>query len=371
MLDHERFMNEHPDVKEWLKDRPENTQKVFGRAVKLFCEATHTTPEQWRNLDKFQARDQAWKYISTKTVENPSVASNVMAALKSFYRNKSGEALPFDSLRGGKHAFHVRLKKAALEHIPSKVEMYKLIDFARSPRDKAILFVLFQSGVRVNVIQHLRLKDVIGQIDRDVIQLKITPELDHKLRNRDIDFYWTFLNGEGVESLRHYINIAHKPEKRKPEKPLFFTSGAKAISQSYILRIVKNAAENAGLDPHSIWVHTIRKAFRKVLTQSQIDDDTKEQLMGHVLKGSRQAYYDNKDADTIQKLYEQCNFSREIPKSEIQKLVKNEVSQDMKIEALEAELKKTKKTLLTFMEDVVEALGKENVQFRGEKPTEA
>jgi predicted nuclease with TOPRIM domain len=54
--------------------------------------------------------------------------------------------------------------------------------------------------------------------------------------------------------------------------------------------------------------------------QGDIDDDSKEMMMGHVLKGSRQAYFDGKDVETMQKEYEKCNFTREVPKSEITKI---------------------------------------------------
>jgi len=313
-----KFVEDHEDVKAWLKDRPENTQRVFARELKSFCEALCISPEEWRNLDKFKARDQAWQYIKTKTAENPAVATTLMVALKSFYRNKDGEALPFDSARGGKHYFHARLKKAALEHIPNKTEMYQIIDMAAHLRDKSILMFLFQTGVRVNVIQHLKLKDIIDQLDQDTFMLKITPELDFKLRGRDIPYYYTFLNGEGAETLKRYVALAHKKMNR--EAYLFYTRSGLPISQAYVLMIVKNCVRKAGLNPQSMWTHSIRKSFRKIVRQAEIDDDDKEELMGHVIKGSRQSYYDNKDVDTILTAYRKCNFTREVPKSEIDKL---------------------------------------------------
>jgi len=318
MREHEKFMEQYPEVKAWLKDRPENTQRIFARELKAFCAELCIGPVEWRNLDKFKARDMAWRYIATKTANNPSVANTCMVALKSFYRNKDGEALPFDSARGGKHYFHVGLKKGAIEHIPNKTDMYQIIDMASSLRDKAILLTLFQSGVRVNVIQHLRLKHVADQLDKDVITLKITPDLDWKLRSRDIPFYYTFINGEGAETLKRYIALAHK--QRELDSPLFSTSGHEAISQSYVLRIVKNCCRKAGLDPQTMWTHSLRKAFRKIVRQTDMDDDDKEQLMGHAIKGSRQSYYDKNETDIILAAYQKCNFAREIPKSEVTKL---------------------------------------------------
>ena len=317
-LEYENFIEQHGDVKAWLKDRPSNTKRIFIRELKTFCDELAISPEEWRNLDRVSARNMAWKFISTKTVSSPSVAMTTMATLKSFYRNKDGEALPFDSVRGGKHYFHMTSKKAAKEHMLSKMETYQIIDMASSLRDKAILLFLFQTGVRVNVIEHLTLKDVVDQLDKEVIALRITGDLDHKLRSRDIPFYYTFANGEACETLRRYVSLAHKV--RRLDRPLFPTSGNKAISQCYILRIVKKCCKKAGLDDTTIWTHSLRKAFRKVVRQADVDDDSKEMMMGHVLKGSRQAYFDGKDTETMQKEYQRCNFTREIPRSETDKL---------------------------------------------------
>ena len=75
-------------------------------------------------VNKFTARDLAWKFVKPKISEHSAVAKNTLASLKSWYRNKNGEQLPFDSGRGGKHYLHVRIKKASTEHIPNKKEMF-------------------------------------------------------------------------------------------------------------------------------------------------------------------------------------------------------------------------------------------------------
>ena len=314
------FIEEHPLVEDWLKNRPSHTKRQFAARLQRFCKAINITPEEWRSLDKFEARDLAWKHVQNKIADHPSTANVTLITLKSWYRNKDGEELPFDSNRGGKHYFHIRRQKAALEHIPDKKEMYQIIDMASSLRDKAFLLFLFQTGVRVNVLEHSNYGLVADQLDQDIIPLKITAKLDHKLRSRDIPFYYTFLNGEGVETLRQYCKVTHK--KRDLNSPLFTTRGYRPVSQSYILKVVKMCVKRAGLNPATIWTHNIRKAFRKIVRQTNIDDDDKEQLMGHVIPGSRASYFDKKDIPLIMKAYEQCNFSRELPESEVAKLRK-------------------------------------------------
>jgi len=314
----ELYIEQHSEVKAWLQNRPVETKRSFALRLQNFCEAIDMSPEEWRQLDKIEARDLAWQFVKPSIAEHPSVAKITLTALKNWYRNLNGEVLPFDSTRGGKHYFHITRKKAALEHIPSKSEMYQIVDMTSSLRDKSMLLLLFQAGVRVNTLEHLTYGDVADQLDKDIIVLKITGRLDHKLRGRDIPFYYTFLNGEGAETLRQYCKVKHKD--RANEKPLFYTWGNKPISQKWILKIVKICVKRAGFNPTTMWTHTIRKAFRKIVRQTDIDDDDKEQLMGHVIHGSREAYFDKKDVSLIMKAYQKCNFSRELPESEMAKL---------------------------------------------------
>jgi integrase len=349
MLKYEKFIQEHTEVEAWLRNRPVQTRRKFAGNLRRFCEAMNVSPEEWRSLDKFEARDLAWQYIQPLISEHSSVAAGALTALKSWFRNKNGEQLPFDSGRGGKHYFHVKYKKRATEHIPNKKEMYQIVDMTSSLRDKAILLFLFQSGCRVNVLEHIKYGDVADQLDQqDTITLKITGDLDHKLRSRDIPFYYTFVNGEGAETLKQYCKLKHK--RAIKDRPLFYTSGEKPISQTWILRMVKTCAKRAGFNPKTLSTHTLRKSFRKIVRQTSIDDDDKEQLMGHVIPGSREAYYDEKDTGLILKAYQKCNFTREVPESEMTKLKqqldseqKYRLSLEKRIDLLEEFIKKAVK----------------------------
>ena len=345
MKKHKRFIEAHPGVKAWLCNRPEQTRRNFASHLQKFCEAINMTPEEWRHLDRFEARDLAWKYIEPKIKDHPSVAKADLVALKSWFRNLNGEMLPLDSGRGGKHHLRVNHPKQAVEHIPNKKEMYQIVDMASSLRDKSILLLLFQSGVRVNVLEHLTYGDVQDQLGQEVITLKITGHLDYKLRSRDIPFYYTFLNGEASETLKRFCEVHHKNSKR--DTPLFATSGHKHVNQRWIWTIVKMCVKRAGFEPGTITTHTLRKAFRKIVRQAPIDDDDKEQLMGHVISGSRQAYYDKKDIELIKEAYLKCNFVRGVGRvsMEVSELKAENLDLKSRLHRVELEITELKKTL--------------------------
>jgi hypothetical protein len=86
----ERLMNEHECVREWLENRPPQTQTSYGVFLSNFCRFANITPEQFQNTERKQARDLAWNFIKTFN-NSPATMSISMAALKSFYRHKDGE----------------------------------------------------------------------------------------------------------------------------------------------------------------------------------------------------------------------------------------------------------------------------------------
>jgi site-specific recombinase XerD len=320
MLKHEQFIQDHPEVAEWLRGRPAATKRKFANSLLRFCEAMNVEPEEWRGLDKFEARDIAWQYVKPKIESHATVAKTDLVTLKSWYRNNNGDQLPLDSGKGGKHHFRVKHQKRAHEHIPDKREIYQIVDMVSNLRDKALLLLLYQSGVRVNVVEHLRYGDVANELDKSIITLKVTGDLDHKLRGRDIPFYYTFLNGEGSETLKRYCEVQHKNSSL--EAPLFPTKSGKPIDQRYVWLIVKNCLRKAGFNPKNTWTHTIRKAFRRQVAQADVDFEFKEMIMGHVIGGSREAYFDRHNITWFIEQYQKIKFGREAVGSETFKLQK-------------------------------------------------
>jgi len=313
------FMEKYPKVKEWLSRRPVNTQKNYGLALKRLCEFTSITPDEFQDLSRKEARDIAWKYIKT-LLNKPSVASITMSSLKSFYRNKDGETLPFDSHKGGKHYFNnLRRKRVAYEHVPTKKEVYEIADMATKLRDRAMILVLFQSGIRVNALCSLKYGDVREQLDRNIIplRLRITENIDSKLRGYSIPFYDTFIEKEAVEALKKYCEWKHRESDN--EAPLFITRSGKEFHPNHVWSNYKKCIRRAGLNAKSISLHGLRKAFRREVRTTNINQDYAEALMGHVLGGTRENYFNRNDSiEELKREYEKIDFSREGKTAEIE-----------------------------------------------------
>lgn len=359
------FMNEHECVREWLKRRPVGTQAQYGRKLMRFCEVLGISPEEFLELDRFEARDSVWQFIEPFIKESSSKAKNNLAALKSFYRSKDGETLPFDGRRGGKHHFNSkRRKKAALEHVPNRAEMYRIIDATNNFRDKAMFLILFQSGIRVNALCSLKFKDVKDQLyleenPKIPLRLRITDKIDTKLRAYSIDFYDTFLQGEAVEALKAYCDNFHQERALgREDEPLFYTKIGRAMNPTAVWETLKRSVRRAGLNPETVWVHTIRRAFKRVVRHANVDDeDFKEAIMGHVLPGSRENYFSRNNPEEIAEEYMKIDFSREIPETKVQKQAQQIRGQQEEIEKLKAQntlLRKDMTELSTILEKIKE-----------------
>jgi len=209
-------------------------------------------------------------------------------------------------------------KKVVLEHVPTKSEVFQMSEASGSLRNKAIILSLFQSGVRVSCLCNWTfglIGDQLFPVPKPPVRIRVTPNLDTKLNLYGLSYYLTGLGEEAVRSIIAYLEA----RMRQGWKPLaadrIFIANERdgvgsSVKRENVWRIVKFSARLAGLKPESVWVHCLRKSFRKVLNATpEIDEDTKEALMGHKLPGSRGSYFDYHDENEVMAKYSRADFS--------------------------------------------------------------
>jgi len=308
----------YPSVVDWIEGYESMmTRDVYLRTFHFFVEHAGIMPDDLLKLEPKEAKRLLVKVTRSVRDEGKSGwAWNMTKSVKSFYRHHGVEL----KLRRTER-IRVMRKRVDVEIIPNKKQLYKMADLAGSPRDRAIVLCLWQSGVRVGCLTRWNLSlvnDFLFPTDGPIkipVFLKITESVDTKLRGNDIGCYYTFLGREAAEALRDYLEWRmNDGEKLSPETPLFVshatTVKGKRLRAGAVRQIVKRCARDVGLDPKGVWPHCLRKAFRKVLNNSDIDDETREALMGHKLPGSRGSYLDSHDVDEIARKYSRCDFSR-------------------------------------------------------------
>jgi len=284
-------------------------------------------------------------------------------------------------------------KKIVHETIPHNSDVYKLSDVALGlryrdneknkllgSRNQAITLFLWQSGVRVNALCKLRYKDVKDYVEGRLnfqylsqefkeanieywenlglklnelppLFLKVTPDLDTKIGSYGLSYYVTFLHHTGFEALKQWIDarVQATGKPLEPQDYLFVgfdfqnnKIGEKPLTTHLINHMIKTVAGRSGMNGERIWVHVLRKSFRKVLRASPtMDEETREALMGHKLRGSQGNYFDYHDIVQVAKLYMECDWSQGSG-TKINGLTRQVETQDQTIKNLETELQKYK-----------------------------
>src|SRR5215831_8673719 len=209
-------------------------------------------------------------------------------------------------------------KKVIVEHVPSKPEVFQMSDASGSQRNKAIILSLFQSGVRVSCLCNWTfglLSDQLFPVPRTPLRIRVTPNLDSKLNLYGLSYYLTGVGLEATNAIKGYIDGRVRRGWKPASSDRIFIANERdgtgtPMKRENVWRLVKVSARLGGIQPESVWVHCLRKSFRKVLNATpEIDEDTKEALMGHKLPGSRGNYFDYHDENEVMLKYSKADFS--------------------------------------------------------------
>ena len=277
-----------------------------------------TDPDQLLKLSESQAKTlikRVWQFYIQHGKQ--SYARIVSITMRGFFEAHDREL----HFKRSEQVRSPRLVKINIEHIPSKIEVYRMADVAGSLRNRAIVLCLYQSGVRPGCLCNWNYGLVAPQLYPEIkgpVQLKITPDLDNKLDLYGLPYYITFLADESARALRDHIDERKKREGWTPKASdrIFVTASSASrgepLDLSGVWSVIKFAAAQANLDPKSVWPKVLRKSFRKTLnTTESLDEDTKEALVGHMLPGSRGNYFDYHDLDEVSEKYLRVDWSRD------------------------------------------------------------
>lgn len=164
-------------------------------------------------------------------------------------------------------------------HLPdilSKQEIETLIEVTPNPKHKAMLAVLYSSGIRIDELLHLCLRD----IDSGRMLIRVTNGKGN--RSRD-----TLLAVKALGLLRNYYAHTYP----KPIKYVFEGGGkpGQSYSASSVRKIIKRAAAKAGIKKN-IHPHTLRHAFATHMLEQGSNLKLIQKLLGHSSLRSTMVY---------------------------------------------------------------------------------
>jgi integrase len=308
-------------VRKWASTyQSAKTRDDYLRWLEVICKVTGMNPDALLALDGKEAHDKVIDVMQEYLQQGKTVAARAIQTVAKSIFEYHDKPLEFKRQERVKRI----AKKVAVEIIPRKEQVHAMIAVvrgrsARALRDRAIIHCLFKSGVRVNCLLNWKVSLVSSQVYPEVkapVRLKITNMMDTKLSGYGLPYYYTFLDREAGEALKSYLDARKAREGALRDDDYIFktvkvTGKRPHTNKTRILTLVKRAAANAGLDPKGVWTHCLRKSFRKVLNASNVDEDTKEALMGHKIPGSRDNYFDKHDVDEVARKYSTLKFNPE------------------------------------------------------------
>lgn len=203
-----------------------------------------------------------------------STAARRMASLRSFFRFAQRQGWCSEN-----PAVSVRNPKIGrrLPYFLSTDEINRLLgapDVTRwqGLRNRAILEVIYSSGIRVGELVDLDLDDLI--LDEGMI----------RVRGKGMKERYAFLGHYAVDSLMAWLDQRPEILKRRPDKvkgnPVFLGSTGIRITARSVERMVEKYIKETGLN-RKISPHTLRHSFATHLLNAGADIRSIQELLGH------------------------------------------------------------------------------------------
>lgn len=308
------------------KTRSETSRLKFLQDVDRFLRSVGLSPDELVALKRSEIQVLLQKFVDDL---NDGVKS------LRYINGMAGDVITFLHCNGFKNGKGVEIEKIHVparyrvkgEYIPRPEEIDAMAASCGSTlnglRDKAMILCSYTSGLRNSTLRAVRYKDIKTELDLDLgsVLVPVYPEMKKYVAGacKGNIPYRSFFNSDSIKSLKIYLG-----ERRRvygdlvDDDPIFHSEVpriAKAqrthatIGKDHFDRIVKKAARHAGIANWvDVYVHTLRKAFESALRNSHLDPDDREFLMGHILSGSKDPYYDKTKTDELRKKYIRVEF---------------------------------------------------------------
>lgn len=153
-------------------------------------------------------------------------------------------------------------------------------DLPYGARDRAILEMIYGSGLRVSELVNLR----ADQVDWEENFLRITGK-GNKTR-------YVPLGGVAARALRSYLEHARPKllrNGRRAGNTLFLSNRGEKLTRDRILQIIKERARAAGL-PVNVYPHILRHSFATHLLENGADLRVIQDMLGHASLSTTQVY---------------------------------------------------------------------------------
>ncbi len=240
------------------------------------------------SLTRLDLREWLIDLSSKKLSENSK--RRLISSVRGFYKflmiDGHTTSSPADDLVSPKKGTYLPkfLNKAEIEMLLEQPD----ISTETGVRDRAILELMYSSGLRVSEAVNLKIRDV----DLDMGILSCTGK-GSKTRRVPI-------GTSAVEWLKSYLAVRRKKESIEIQN-LFVSPTGKPLTRQLIHSFIKAYAKQCGLE--NVSPHTLRHSFATHLVQNRADIRSVQQMLGHADISTTQIYTHITDAH-LRKAYD-------------------------------------------------------------------
>lgn len=260
-----------------IKNASANTVSSYMRDLRQY--ASYLAQEDVDILEATQQDVGGYIHWMQEQDKSPATISRALASIKSMYlfalQNKEIDVNP---------VFNIKVEKAEkkLPQILTGKEVELLLQQPKTSdmkgcRDKAMLEILYATGIRVSELIGLNVDDV--SIPGGFIRC------ENGEKTRIIPVY-----PEALQSLHEYMDTVRPKMIATPtEQSLFVNISGERMSRQGFWKIIKYYQEKANIDK-DITPHTLRHSFAAHLLENGADLRSIQQMLGHSDISSTQVY---------------------------------------------------------------------------------
>lgn len=261
-----------------VKKASGNTMSSYLRDIRQL--SSYLVSHQLGNL--LEATDEVLEqyvaHLKSAGKSNATIARSI-ASMKSFYGHMVSESLieknPASGLVAEKAEHKLPQILTGME-VELLLEQPQCVDM-KGYRDKAMLEVLYATGIRVSELIALNVDDV--NLSAGVLRCK------SKNKERYIPIY-----PAAVRALSEYIEFIRNQMVAVPQEPaLFVNVNGERMSRQGFWKLIKTYQQKAGIEK-DITPHTLRHSFAAHLLENGADLRSIQEMLGHSDISTTQVY---------------------------------------------------------------------------------
>lgn len=260
------------------KKLSKNTIESYTRDIKQFMEYLANNRLDFKNVKKTNII--AYTLYLQKQGRATSSISRSIASIRAFYRVLIKNHIVVNDPTLNLESPRIEKKLPQILTIAEVEQLLALpdINLPKGDRDKAMLELLYATGIRVSELISLDVNDV--NLDLGYIRCRGTKE-------RIVP-----IGKIALESLERYLkNSRDNFKKKKSEDALFLNFHGERMTRQGFWKIIKYYASLIGVDK-DITPHTLRHSFAAHLIENGADLKSVQQMLGHSDISTTQVYAD-------------------------------------------------------------------------------